>query len=227
LLPEGWSVWDDPGTTTGAAGEYGLDHEAVAPRKVSLVENGVLRDTLMSRIPSKDRQQSTGHGRALGENRRVAMPGYVRVTAPRKLSERALRKAALRLATEVGLSRVLVIRRLRPPPMVERLDITFSGEGPPPGLTPPYEACFLDRSGMCTPTRSLRFSGVDRRSLRDIVAAGPSSGPINMLDGAPGPERFTIGSTGGVPTTWEVPSVLLTEMELEPSPGGEPRVLRW
>lgn len=227
LLPDGWRVFDDPSSQTGAAGEYGFDHEGVAPRRVDLVVDGVLRDVLMSRIPSLSRTQSSGHGRSLGENRRSAMPGYVRILPKSVVSTSRLRQLALREAAQVGLDRVLVVSRIRPPPMTEQLDITFSGEGPPAGLTAPYAACFLSKDGTCTPARNLKFSGVDRRSLRDVVAAGPGAGPVNMLDGAPGPERFSIGSTGGIPTTWDTPSVLVGEVELEPSGAGEPRVLRW
>ncbi len=225
LLPDGWRVHDDPSTRTGRAGEYGYDHDLVAPRRVDLVVDGVLREVLMSRVPSKFRTASTGHGRSLGESRRGAIPGYVHVTPRRKLSEAALRRKALQMARQVGLDRVLVIERLRPPAMADRLDITISGEGPPPGLTDPYEACLLDKTGACQPVRNLRFVGVDRRSRRVIVAAGPSPGPVDGLDGPPGPERFGIGPTGGVPVTWEVPSVLIAEMELDPATGGEPRVL--
>ncbi len=226
LLPEGWTVWDDPTSTTGAAGEYSLDHEGVAPRRVDLVVGGVVKDLLMSRIPSKERAHSTGHGRALSDARRAAIVGYAHVAAPRLLSAKALRARALSLAGAAGLDRVLVVTRLTPPSMVDSLEFAMSGDAPLAGLTAPYEACLLDKNGACEPVRNLRFVGGDRRTLRDIVAAGPGPGPQNQLDGPPGTSRYTIGTTGGVPTTWTVPSVLISELELEPAVGGEPRVLR-
>lgn len=226
LLPEGWRVWDDPSTRTGAAGEYALDHEGVAPRRVDLVVGGVVKDLLMSRIPGKDRVSSTGHGRGLGSGRRAAIVGYAHVAAPKLLSAQALRRRALDMATAIGLDAVLVVNRLTPPAMVDNLEFAMSGDAPLAGLTAPYEACLLDKKGVCTPVRNLRFVGVDRRALRDIVAAGPGPGPENQLDGPSGTSRYTIGTTGGVPTTWSVPSVLLSEMELEPAVGGEPRVIR-
>ncbi len=225
LLPEGWRVWDDPSTRTGAAGEYEVDHEAVTPRRVDLVVDGVVRDVLMSRIPGKERTASTGHGRALGSDRRGALPGYVRVAPKQVISAKALRTRALGLARSVGHDRVLVIRRLMPPALQQQLEVAVQGEGPMAGLTMPYEACLLAANGECTPTRNLRFVGVDRRLLRDIVAAAPGEGPVDMLDGPPGPARYTIGTTGGVPTTWDVPSVLVSEVELDPADAGEPRAL--
>ncbi|GDX81334.1 hypothetical protein LBMAG42_31450 [Deltaproteobacteria bacterium] len=226
LLPLGWSAWDDPTTTTGAGGEYTLDHEGVAPRRVDLVADGVLKDVLMSRIPSKVRAASTGHGRGLGSDRRGALPGFVHVAAPKLSSVKQLRKQALKLAKAVGSDSVLVIQRLQPPAMVQQLDVAFSGEGPLSGLTAPYEACRLYADGRCESVRNLRFVGVDRRALRDIVGAAAGAGPIDMLDGPPGPQRYLIGATGGVPTTWDVPSVLLSEMELDAAASGEPRVLK-
>ncbi len=226
LLPEGWRVWDDPTSRSGAAGEYTLDHEGVAPHRVDLVVGGVVKDLLMSRIPGKERVHSTGHGRGLGDGRRAAIVGYTHVAAPKLLPARALRRRALDLANAAGLPGVLVVTRLTPPAMVEGLEFAMSGDAPLAGLTAPYEACMLDKKGVCAPVRNLRFVGVDRRALRDIVAAGPGPGPENQLDGPPGTGRYTIGTTGGIPTTWSVPSVLVSELELEPAVGGEPRVIR-
>jgi hypothetical protein len=224
LLPVGWSVVDDP--TTGAAlGRYVYDQEGVAPKRVELVKDGVLDALLMSRIPRKDRAESTGHGRSLGGDRRGAMPAVVTVTPAHGVPEARLRRMGLRLSAQTGHDYVLVIRRLLPPPLTESLDVGFSGEGPLPGLTPPYEAYRLYADGHTQTVRSLGFSGVDRRVLRDIALAGPDSGPVDMLDAAPGPGRFQIGPTGGIPVTWSAPAVLITEMELTGRAGGEPRAL--
>jgi hypothetical protein len=103
--------------------------------------------------------------------------------------------------------------------------VTFTGEGPPAGLAPPYEAYRLYADGRRVPVRSLSFVGVDRRVLKDVVMAGESAGPVDMLDGAPGPGRYQIGPTGGIPVTWDAPPVLIAEMELSSRPGGEPRAL--
>lgn len=225
LLPAGWSVTDDPTANPNAAGAYAQDHEGVAPRKVDLVVDGVLRDVLMSRVPSKDRAGSNGHGRSLGNDRRAAMPAVVTVKAKRLDARAKLDKTALRLAAQTGHDYVLVIARIEPPAMTEDFSVTFTGEGPPPGLTPPYEAYRLYADGRHEPVRSLTFNGVDRRVLRDIAMASVGAGPTDMLDGPPGPPRFQIGPTGGIPVTWDAPSVLITEMELTSKGGGEPRAL--
>ncbi len=225
LLPLGWSVTDDAAGGVGL-GAYPSDQEGVAPRQVDLVVDGVVREVLMSRIPRSDRTESTGHGRSLGNDRRAAMPGVVRVEPRRAVSTRRIRAQALRLAAQIGHDYALVIRRLEPPPLSGELDIVFTGEGPLPGLTSPYEAYRLYADGHEEAVRGLRFSGVDRRLLKDIALAADGVGMIDTLDGPPGPGRYHIGPTGGVPVSWDVPAILVTEVELTTATGGDPRVLK-
>lgn len=226
LLPEGWSVVDDPRPDEGRLGTYDLDMEGVPGRRVELVKDGVLRDMLMSRIPNRDREHSTGHGRALGSDRRGAMPANVTVTPRRTWGTRRLERTGVRLASQTGRDYLLVVRAMEPPALQGTTDVTFTGEEPLPGLTTPYEVFRLYADGHRERVRAGAFSGVDRRSLRDIVGAAEGPGPQNMLDGPPGSARFHIGNTGGLPVTWDVPSVLIAELELRASGGGgEPRVL--
>ncbi|MDP2305199.1 MAG: metallopeptidase TldD-related protein [Pseudomonadota bacterium] len=225
LLPAGWSMVDDPTTDADVLGRYAYDQEGVAAHRVELVEDGVLRQLLMSRIPRKDLAGSTGHGRSLGAERRSAVPGVVTITPHRSVPDARMRRTGLRLAAQTGRDYLLVIRALTPPALVESLEVGIAGEGAMAGLTPPYEAYRLYGDGRTEPVRSVRFSGVDRRVLRDIALAGANTGPVDMLDGPPGPARYQIGPTGGLATTWDVPSVLITELEIAGSAGGEPRAL--
>src|SRR6185312_5445660 len=72
VLPAFLSVIDDP--TVRSAGDkkvslngwYSYDDEGVAGRKVTLIENGVLKDYLKSRTPISGSLRSNGHGRAEG-----------------------------------------------------------------------------------------------------------------------------------------------------------------
>ncbi len=221
LLPPGWTVSDTPGAN--AAGQMTLDHEGVVPQQVVLIEDGVVRRLLHSRVPAKDTTASTGHARAGGGDRREALPTNVSVVPKKTVSERKLERKALRLAGQTGQDRVLVVRRLEPPAMTEDFEVRFTGEGPPPGLTPPYEAYLLTSNGQRVPVRSVGFHGVDRRALRDIVAAGAPSEWEGVMDAQPGPARYLIGPVGGVPMAWSVPAILISEIELHGTGGGEPR----
>ena len=223
LMPAGWTVVDDPNAQQ--AGRYARDQEGVSGEQVVLVEDGVVRRVLNSRIPAKGAEKSTGHGRSMGAERREAMPSNVHVSPKRARAERALRRKGLRMAAQTENEGLLIIRRIEPPAMSEDMDITFMGEGPGAGLTRPYEAYLLMPDGSEQPVRGLQFSGVDRRALRDVVLAGETAAPVGVMDGPPGPERFYIGAVGGLPGSWAVPAVLVSELELDGSGGGDKRVL--
>ena len=67
ILPRFMSVVDDPTQETIAdqpvMGHYKYDDQGVKARPVTLVEDGRLKALVMSRNPSKEFKQSTGHGR--------------------------------------------------------------------------------------------------------------------------------------------------------------------
>ncbi len=67
VLPKFLSVSDDPTTRQVGgiklAGSYDFDDEGVASRRVNVIENGVLKSFLMSRMPIKGFEKSNGHGR--------------------------------------------------------------------------------------------------------------------------------------------------------------------
>jgi len=223
LLPEGWTVIDDP--TADAVGAYAYDMDGVPAQPVTLVMDGVVRRVLQSRIPATPDGASTGHGRSLGSDRREAQPSIVQVDPGRSRSLRAIQRKGLRMAEQAGAEGLLVIRLLEPPAMSEDFEVFFTGDAPPPGLTMPYEAWILHPDGTEEPVRGLRFSGVDRRALREIVLAGETGEYVGVLDGRPGPERYHIGSVGGMPGAWAAPPVLISEMELVGNHGGDPRTI--
>jgi hypothetical protein len=225
LLPQGWSVTDNPTGNSELASYYTHDHEAVPAKAVNVIEDGVLKDVLMSRVPRSDRSQSTGHGRSSGKSRRNAMPAQVTVQPARSRRASALRRTALKHARSAGLPYVLVVRRLTPPALSEEIEFAFTGDGPLQGLTVPSEVIRLYQDGREEPVRGLRFSGVDRRTLRDIIAAGPTEAPLEQMDDSLAGGRFSIQKFGGMPVSWAVPAVVIGEMELRGSSGGEDRVI--
>jgi hypothetical protein len=179
----------------------------------------------MSRVPREDLVGSNGHGRSLGTARRDALPGVVVVEPAHDVGMKSLRKRALRMARQAGRDYVLVVRRLAPPALSEKFDVAFTGDAPLSGLTTPYEAYRLYADGREMPVRGLGFLGVDRRALRDIVAAGKVGAPVGEMDSTPGPQQYTIGPVGGLPVTWSAPPVVMAEMELRGSTAAEPRII--
>jgi predicted Zn-dependent protease len=95
VLPEFLSVIDDPTQRAlqgvDLAGWYEYDDEGVPARRVEVIQNGVLKSFLMSRMPIKDFAKSNGHGRA--------QPGFLPAGRQANLivtSSRAVKEAQLR-----------------------------------------------------------------------------------------------------------------------------------
>jgi predicted Zn-dependent protease len=67
VLPDFLSVYDDPTMPTmngiPLAGTYAHDDEGVPSQRVTLIQNGILKNFLMSRMPIANFAQSNGHGR--------------------------------------------------------------------------------------------------------------------------------------------------------------------
>ncbi len=225
LLPSGWTVWDDPTADLKLPGAYTHDQEGVAGERVDLVADGVLRDVLMSRAPRTDRERSNGHGRGLGADRRLGLPSLLWVEPDRSVSMKRLKKQALQLARTAGLDHVIVVKRIEPPGLTETFEVALSGDAPLSGLTRPLEVVRLYADGREEPIRGLSFSGVDRRVLRDIAAAGPMGPPVGVLDEGQGPGRYSLGAVSGLLGSWTVPAVLVTEVELRAASASEPRVI--
>ena len=223
LLPFGWSVIDDASQDT--PGSYEWDYDAVSPERVEVVLDGVLRSPLMSRIPQDEASRSTGHGRSRNTLRREAMPGVVHVRPPRTFSTRRLERKALRAAAAVGRDSVLVISRLQAPAFVELVELHFSGDEAPAGLSLPNQAYLLHRDGRREVVRLGSFVGADRRALRDILAAGHPGEVQGVMDKPPSTLRFSASWSEGVQSGWSVPPILISELELVDRSGGEKRVL--
>lgn len=85
VLPAGFSVYSDPTLSregqVDLAGYYRYDDEGVAARKVTVVDDGVFRNFLMSRSPIEGFPNSNGHGRAEIGHSPVARQSNLIITA--------------------------------------------------------------------------------------------------------------------------------------------------
>jgi len=96
VLPEFISVVDDPTRKTFGAldlsGFYQFDDEGTPSQPVKLIDNGVLRHFLLSRMPVKGFQTSNGHGRAEAGRVPTGRQGNLIVTSTKSVPEAELRK---------------------------------------------------------------------------------------------------------------------------------------
>jgi predicted Zn-dependent protease len=197
VLPRFLTVFDDPTTqrmgTQELLGHYQVDDQGVPARRVSLIEQGVLKNFLMSRRPGKDMPQSNGHGRSGIPGRETAQIGNLFIQSSEGKSYDDLKQQLIKMCQEENLQYGLVIRALEPD---GRSAIGM------PVLT--YKVYVSD--GHEELVRGAFAQSVPVRSLRQIEAVGNDAFVVNRLSGS---------SDLPTPSSIVAPSVLLEEMELK------------
>jgi len=102
VMPAFLSVVDDPTITTMVgeklSGSYAFDDEGQPAERVELIQNGVLKNFLMSRMPIKGFSKSNGHGRAQPGLMATGRQGNLIVTSTNTVKESEMRQ---RLIDEV------------------------------------------------------------------------------------------------------------------------------
>jgi predicted Zn-dependent protease len=106
VLPPFLSVADDPTMTTFGktwlSGTYNYDDEGEKARRVELIQNGVLKTFLMSRLPIASFAGTNGHGRAQTGRMPTGRQGNLIVTSTKTETEADLRKRLLDEAKKQG-----------------------------------------------------------------------------------------------------------------------------
>jgi predicted Zn-dependent protease len=106
VLPTFLSVADDPTVTTFGktwlSGSYEYDDEGQKARRVDLIQDGVLKTFLMSRLPIASFASSNGHGRAQTGRMPNGRQGNLIVTSTKTVSDAELRKQLIDEAKKQG-----------------------------------------------------------------------------------------------------------------------------
>ena len=106
VLPSFLSVSDDPTVTTFGntwlSGSYTYDDEGQKARRVDLIQDGVLKTFLMSRLPIASFAESNGHGRAQTGRMPTGRQGNLIVTSTKSVPEAELRKQLIEEAKKQG-----------------------------------------------------------------------------------------------------------------------------
>ncbi len=209
IIPPFLSVVDDPTkkriSGTQLNGHYHYDDEGVEAQRVTLVEDGILKNYLKSRTPIEGSPNSNGHGRAQGTNKPM---GRMANTIVEANDEKTYSRAELkqRLIEEVKKQEKdfgLIIK-----------DITggstnTSGWGYQAFKGMPHQIYKVDpETGEETLVRGAELVGTPLTSIDKIVAAGEQREVFNGYCGA---------ESGYVPVSAVSPSLLTTEIELQRS----------
>ena len=106
VLPGFLSVADDPTVTTFGktwlSGSYTYDDEGQKAQRVELIQDGVLRTFLMSRLPIASFSASNGHGRAQTGRMPTGRQGNLIVTSTKSVSDAKLREQLIEEAKRQG-----------------------------------------------------------------------------------------------------------------------------
>jgi predicted Zn-dependent protease len=96
VLPAFLSVADDPTVKDiggyQLSGYYTYDDEGMPARRVDVIQDGILKNFLMSRMPVKDFMTSNGHGRAQPGFMQVGRQGNLIVSSKNMVPDAELRK---------------------------------------------------------------------------------------------------------------------------------------
>jgi len=106
VLPEFLSVADDPTLRTlnglDLAGAYEFDNEGMPAERVELIQDGVLKNFLMSRMPVRNFANSNGHGRGQPGRVPIGRQGNLIVTSSRTVKDDDLRRRLIHEVKKEG-----------------------------------------------------------------------------------------------------------------------------
>ena len=207
VIPTFLTVTDDPTRrtfdSTTLVGYYHYDQEGVPAQAITLIQDGILKNYLMSRTPIKGFDLSNGHGRSDGETDPMARMGNLIVTSSQTLDDAALKQKLIELVKKQDKPFGLIIR--------ETLGgDTRTGREEMQGFRDRPRLIYQvdPATGQETLVRGVELVGTPLISINKIVATGKDLGVFNGYCGA---------ESGYVPVATVAPSVLLEEVEVQKS----------
>jgi predicted Zn-dependent protease len=208
VLPTFLSVADDPTQTTFGkiwlSGNYQYDDEGQKAKRVVLIEDGVLKTFLMSRLPIASFANSNGHGRAQTGKVPTGRQGNLIVTSTKSMSEDKLRKQLIEEAKKQGktyglyfedISSGFAVTQRRSPQAFEVIPLVVWRvyvDGRPDELV-----------------RGVSIVGTPLAAMKRILVTGDKSEVFNGECGA---------ESGTIPVSAVAPAMLFSEMETQKQP---------
>jgi len=224
VMPDFISVRDDPSQAafngTTLMGNASVDDDGVKTRETLLIDHGILKGLLTSRVPVRGFQQSTGSRHGWG-----AVPSNLFVKSEKTLSAEDLRKELLRRAKERGLDYALVVRHVGGGSQASFLQMAqqMANQSGSSDSLPEVFKLFPD--GHEEPLRGVHITELPPESFKEIIATGDA--PVLFSDELIPrmSSLFSMGlsSGGDLPVASCVsPSLLFEELSLAKSQGPFP-----
>jgi TldD protein len=240
VLPANVSLVDDPTLKEfngqPLLGHYEIDDEGVKAQRVPIVENGSLKNLLMSRRPGPDFSTSNGHGRSATLSDPLPLASNLFLQANGGLNSTDLKKKFIDACRDDGHEWCLEVKRMDNPALSSIRQEDFSdflggiAGGVASGERIPlvvYRVYVAD--GREEMVRGGHIEGLQLRAIRNILGIGDDETVFpymqNTQGGFAGTALGAFGSAnGGIPSTVVTPSLLLDEIEFRGF-HGEPRRL--
>lgn len=224
VLPDSFEVVDDPTLTQWHGqplfGSYNVDREGVAPQPLHLIEKGLLKGYLLTRQPVRGFEGSNGRARMPGNfGANAAGISNLIVTSSDTMPVSELKKKLLQMITARNKDYGIIVRKMDFPSSASvaeaRRLLASSQSGSSRPVSLPLLVYRVYPDGHEELVRGLRFSGLNTRSLRDVVAAGDDATDFDFLDSqAP---FALMGGAGYISNASVVaPSLLIDDLELHP-----------
>lgn len=213
ILPSFLSVADDPTLETFGksylSGYYRFDDEGQKAQHVDLIQNGVLKTFLMSRLPINGFESSNGHGRAETGRMPVGRQGSLIVSSTKAVPDGELRKMLVEEARKQGKPYGLFFEDISSGFAVTTRNMPQAFQVMPLVVYRVYVDGRPDEL-----VRGVSIVGTPQSALNRIVATGVDRAVFNGECGA---------ESGSIPVSAVAPAMLVTEIETQRQPQGTSR----
>ncbi len=205
VLPDFISVYDDPLQKSfgdkDLSGHYLYDDEGVKAQRVTVVENGILKNFLMSRSPIAGFDKSSGHGRKAAGYRAVGRQGNLIVEASKTVSSKKLRELLIEECKKQDKEFGLIFEDISG-------GFTFTGRGIPQAyaVIPIIVYRVFTDGRPDEMVRGVDLIGTPLVSFSKILACGDKPEVFSGICGA---------ESGGVLVSAVAPSILTGEIEIQ------------
>jgi TldD protein len=224
ILPNFLSVYDDPTLSSmngiPLAGSYSHDDEGVPAQRVSLIQDGILKTFLMSRMPITNFAQSNGHGRNQPGFMPTGRQGNLIVQSTKTVKDAELRGKLIEEIKKEGKPYGLYFEDVQGGFTLTTRELPQAFQVLPVIVWRVYPDGRPDQL-----VRGVDIVGTPLASLNRIILTGDTTQVFNGVCGA---------ESGSVPVSASAPAMLFSEMEVQkrvasrerppilPPPGFEP-----
>jgi predicted Zn-dependent protease len=207
ILPEFISVYDDPLMKEfdgqSLLGYYPYDDEGIPAQRVTLVENGTLKNFLLSRAVVEDFNHSNGHARASYHEDPIARMSNFIIKSSLEYSYDKLKEMLLHEIKDQGKEFGLIIKEAKSGETNTNKYNFQAFKGQP---TVVYRVD--PSSGEETLVRGTEFIGTPLTSIQKILATGNDYKRVNAFCGA---------ESGFISVSTISPAILIKEVEMQRS----------